>query len=123
MSDFYTPWKHLKRQVSYFHEIQKDNTGKKWINKALCKIIAKSWKIPAQPAFKVDNGKTVNNVNNGNTKTMCQTRLKLTIKTPERHQWRHSGVFIVNFEHIPHIVLVFPLLTLNKQMPAELIVL
>ena len=25
---------------------------------------------------------------------------KLTIKTPERRQWRHSGVFIVNFEHI-----------------------
>ena len=29
------------------------------------------------------------------------------------------GVFIVNFEHISHNVLLFPLLTLNKQMPAE----
>ena len=29
------------------------------------------------------------------------------------HQ-RRSGVFIVNFEQISHIVLVFPLLTLNK---------
>ena len=27
---------------------------------------------------------------------------KLTIKTPERRQWRRSGVFIVNFEHISH---------------------
>ena len=35
---------------------------------------------------------------------------KLTIKTPEQ---RRSGVFIVNFEHILHLVLVFPLLTLN----------
>ena len=38
---------------------------------------------------------------------------KLTIKTPERRQWRLSGVFIVNFEHISHLVLVFILLTLN----------
>ena len=28
-------------------------------------------------------------------------------------QWRRSGVFIVNFEHISHLVLVFLLLTLN----------
>ena len=43
---------------------------------------------------------------------------KLTIKTPERRQWRRYGVFIVNVEQISHIVLVFPLLTLNKQMLA-----
>ena len=42
--------------------------------------------------------------------------LKLTIKTSERHQWR-SGVFIVNFEHIPHLALLFLLLTLNMQLP------
>ena len=39
-----------------------------------------------------------------------------TIKTLERRHWRRSGVFIVNFEQILHVVLVFPLLTLNKQM-------
>ena len=39
---------------------------------------------------------------------------KLTIKTPERRQWRPSGVFIVNFEHILHVFLKFLLLTLNK---------
>ena len=27
--------------------------------------------------------------------------------------WRRSGVFIVNFEHISHLALVFLLLTLN----------
>ena len=35
----------------------------------------------------------------------------------EHRQWRRSSVFIVNFEHISHLVLVFLLLTLNKQLP------
>ena len=38
----------------------------------------------------------------------------LTIKTPERRQYRRSGVFIVNFEHISRQVLVFLLLTVSK---------
>ena len=38
--------------------------------------------------------------NNRTTTTRCEICLKLTIKTPERRQWRHSDVFIVNFEHI-----------------------
>ena len=33
-------------------------------------------------------------------------------------QGRCSGVFIDNFEHISHLVLVLLLLTLNRQMPA-----
>ena len=45
---------------------------------------------------------------------------KSTIKTPERRRWRRSSVFIVNFEHISHLFLVFILLTLNKQMLAGL---
>ena len=54
-------------------------------------------------------------VNNRNTKTRCETCSKLTIKTPERRdERRRSGVFIVNFEHISHLVLVFPLLTLSR---------
>ena len=31
---------------------------------------------------------------------------------------RRSGIFIVNFEHISHLILVFLLLTLNMQLPA-----
>ena len=42
---------------------------------------------------------------------MCS---KLTIKTPEQRQRRPSGIFIVNFEHISHLCLVFLLFTLNK---------
>ena len=52
-------------------------------------------------------------VNNRNTKTKCEICSKLTIKTPEQRQWRPSGVFVVNFEHISHFVLLFLLLTLN----------
>ena len=50
---------------------------------------------------------------NRNARTRCELCSKLTIKTPERRQWRRSGVFIVNFEHISHLALVFLLLTLN----------
>ena len=49
--------------------------------------------------------------NNRNTRTMCEICSKLTIKTTER---RSSVVFIVNFEQISHIVLVFLLLALDK---------
>ena len=53
---------------------------------------------------------------NRNTRTKYEICSKLTIKTPERRHWRHSGVFIVNSEHIPHLVLVFLLLTLNMYL-------
>ena len=52
-------------------------------------------------------------VSNRNTRTRCEIGSKLTIKTAERCHWRLSGVFIVNFEHILHLVLVFLLLPLN----------
>ena len=45
-------------------------------------------------------------VNNRNARKRCEICSKLTIKTPKRHQQR-SDVFIVNFEHISHLVLVF----------------
>ena len=53
-------------------------------------------------------------INNRNTRTRCEMCSKLTIKTPERRHWRHSGVFIVNFKRISHLVLVFMLLTLSR---------
>ena len=45
------------------------------------------------------------------TRTRCEICSKLTIKTTDA--MRRSGVFIVNFEHISHLVLVFLLSTLN----------
>ena len=53
-------------------------------------------------------------VNNGNTRTKCVFCSELTLETPKRRHWRRSCVFIVNFEQISHIVLVFPLFILSK---------
>ena len=44
-------------------------------------------------------------VNNRNTRTKCEICSELTIKTSERRHWHRSGVFIVNFEYISHLVL------------------
>ena len=52
-------------------------------------------------------------VNKRNTRTRREICSELTIETPERRQWRHYGIFIVNSEHISHLALVFLLLTLN----------
>ena len=55
---------------------------------------------------------------NGNTRATCEICLKLT-KAPERRHLCRSGVFIVNFKQISHIVILFPLLALNKQKLAR----
>ena len=52
-------------------------------------------------------------VNNRNSRKGCQICEKVIIKTPERRQL-HPGIFIVNFEHISHLFLVFQLVTLDK---------
>ena len=52
--------------------------------------------------------------NNRNTRKGSEISSKLTIKTPERRQWRSFGVFIVSFEHISHSFLVFLLGILSK---------
>ena len=56
----------------------------------------------SQPAFR-----------NTRCEIWCEICSKLSIKTPEQHPRRRSCVFIVNFEHISRLVLVFLLLTLN----------
>ena len=48
------------------------------------------------------------------TRTRCEICSNLTIKIPEQRHWFRFGVFIVNFEHISHIVLVFLLPTLSR---------
>ena len=45
-------------------------------------------------------------VNNIYTVTKCESSSKLPIKTSGRHHWLRSVVLIVNFEHIPHFILV-----------------
>ena len=83
-------------------------------------------------------------VNNRNTRIRCEICSKLTIKIPERRQWRRKTTatatlpkkdsynltkgtntqmslwcFVVTFELITHIFLIFLLLISNKQMLAE----
>ena len=52
---------------------------------------------------------------------MVEICLKLAIRTQEWHQLHLSVVFIFNFEQNLHIAL-FVLWTLNKLIPAELLV-
>ena len=51
-------------------------------------------------------------VNNRNTRTRCEKCSKVKIKKPT--YWRRSSFFIVNFEHISHLALVFLLLSLSR---------
>ena len=53
---------------------------------------------------------------------MCKICSKLTTKITERRHWRGCSVFIVNFEQILHIILVFPLFTLNMWNTTYVIV-
>ena len=53
-------------------------------------------------------------VNDRNTRIRFGICSNFTIKIPQRRQWRRSGVFIVNFEHISNLILLFLLLTLNR---------
>ena len=51
--------------------------------------------------------------------TFLEIAVNILIKLTETYSetcqtWRRSGVFIVNFEHISHLVLVFLLLTLSR---------
>ena len=61
-------------------------------------VLVQIWKLPA--------GNYMFKVNNRNTITTCEICSKLIIKI--------SGIFIVNFEHVSHLVLVFLLLTLRR---------
>ena len=53
-------------------------------------------------------------VSGGNTRTMREVCSKLTLKTPDQPYWHHSGV--ITAKHISCIVLMLPLLILNKWM-------
>ena len=55
-------------------------------------------------------------VSNRNTRARCEICLKLIIKSPElklKIKTSGSGVFIINFEHVSQLVLIFLLLNLK----------
>ena len=47
---------------------------------------------------------------------------ELKIKTPERYQWRRSIVFLIDYEYISYLFLVFLLVTFSKKMLAVILV-
>ena len=61
---------------------------------------------------------TCSKLKNKNSRTRYEIGMKLTIKTPERRQWRRSGLFIVNFEQVSYLTLMFLFLTLSTDMLA-----
>ena len=77
-----------------------------------CVYWTESWKLELYPA-----GIHLFKDYNKNNRTRGEICSKLTIKTLERRHWSLSGVFIVNFENISHLALVFLLLTLDMQLP------
>ena len=65
-------------------------------------------------------------LNNRNCRTRCEICLELTTKTPERPveqgvNYVQNYVFIVNSEHISHLVVLLLFLTLNMSLPAGLL--
>ena len=62
-------------------------------------------------SLRIPSGICLLKVNDGITRTVFEICSKLRIKTLERPRWCRSGVFIVNFEQISHIVLMLSLLT------------
>ena len=81
-----------------------------------CHLIShsKSLFFPSNYHIHSPTGNYMFKVNNRNSRTRCKICSKLTIKAPQRRQWRRSEVFIFNFEHISQLVLVFLLLALNR---------
>ena len=60
-------------------------------------------------------------VSNRSTRKSYKICSKLTINTLEFCQWWRHVVFIVNFEHILHLFLLFLLLTLNSYIFADIV--
>ena len=45
---------------------------------------------------------------------MCEISSKSIIKTPERRHWCRSGVLVVNFEYVWHIVFIVDFEQVNE---------
>ena len=95
-----------------FHVILNVHPPSQQKEKSMVDKLLKTQSLITQPGF------TCSKLTKENQNRVCEIWSKLTIKIPERCHWRRSGIFIVNFEHISHLVLVFLLLTLNMLLPA-----
>ena len=94
---------------SAFHSSEVDQISTRYFGNLLVK--SKLFAPSGFVAFPTNN--YMFKVNNRNTRPRCEICSKLTIKKQERRHWRRCGVFIVNFEHISNLVLVFLVLNLR----------
>ena len=94
--------------------------GNLWYSRIMGSILFKVPRVIVMRTISSSAGIYLLKVNYRNTRTRCEICSKITIKIPERCQPMASfGIFIVNFEHISNLVLVFLLLTLDLQLTAE----
>ena len=93
-----------------------------WLLYVGCRVACPNfWENVAEkssPKSNVPAGIYLFKINNANIRTVSEICTKLPVTKPEWRHWSRSGIFIVNFEEISLIVLMFPLLTLNKEMQA-----
>ena len=61
-------------------------------------------------------------VNNRKTRKRCDIYFKVNNKNTRTMSLRSFSCFLINFEHISYLFLVFLLLSLNKEMLAGLLV-
>ena len=93
--------------------------GNLWYSRIMGSILFKVPRVIVMRTISSSAGIYLLKVNNRNTRTRCEICSKITIKIPERcHPMASFGIFIVNFEYISNLVLVFLLLTLNLQLTA-----
>ena len=81
--------------------------------------LKKQWKFGTSLTSKTSKHLNIE-VYNRNSRKRCNVCSKSTIKTAKQNCF--SGDFIVNFEHISHLFIRFPLLTLNKCLLGRLYV-
>ena len=86
-----------------------------WIQKPLSQCKKTFLVIVTQPVF-TSSKLTVETLKQG---VKCVQSSKVNNKDTKWRQWLRSGVFIVNFWHISHLVLVFLELTLCTWMPTR----
>ena len=92
--------KHISRDCNVFI------TNFDYIQRIILEFLSLLWKSDSLTSS-ISDGIYLFKSNYGSTVTICEICSNLTMKSLVQHYWRGSGVFIVNYEEISHIVLVF----------------
>ena len=103
----------LLKNIMFRKKSEKRNEIKLWTSVSACYTINAIWRIAI--FFLIETNVTVCEFNNFKIGTYSKLKGNPAGNNMFKGKchWRRSGVFIVNFEHVSHLVLVFLLLTLN----------